>query len=92
MDVVRNVPCSAVVDTKDLSLQVRGQNGLMFPKMGGSQWWKSRCLSLLLIAVEFYPTVSQNGDFIPDVYFNQGKNPTNVIELDAAVIALYWDR
>lgn len=35
-----------------------------------------------------YPTVSQNGDFVPDVYFNQGKKPTNVIELDAAVIAL----
>lgn len=83
------MPCSAV-GTKDLSSQVRGQNGLLFPKMmmehGGAVG-----LSLVLVAVQFYPTVSQNGDFIPAVYLNQGIKPMNVIELDAAVIAVERD-
>lgn len=77
MAVAGNVPCSAAVDMKDLALQVRGQNSLMFPKEEGLQ--KIHMPVLVLVSGESYPTVSQNGDFIPAVYLNQGEKPMSVI-------------
>lgn len=41
LDVFGNVPCTAVVDTRDLALQVRGQNDGCFEIIGfqsGLSW------------------------------------------------------